>query len=43
MLSTKWMILFGLLGVLGLVVMACGRGEEGTLHHRRHGVGHRPR
>ena len=29
MLSTKWMILFGLLGVLGLVVMACGRGEEG--------------
>ena len=28
MLSTKWMILFGLIGVLGLVIMACGESED---------------
>ena len=28
MLSTKWMILFGLLGVLGLVIMACGESKD---------------
>ena len=28
MLSTKWMILFGLLGVLGLVILACGESED---------------
>ena len=28
MLPTKWMILFGLIGVLGLVIMACGESED---------------
>ena len=28
MLSAKWMILFGLLGVLGLVILACGESED---------------
>ena len=28
MLSTKWMILFGLFGLLALAVMACDRGED---------------